>query len=116
MLLGSMFTVLGLMLAVLDRCWGRFRRSWRHLEPLLMILSRLGLKKSKNMTTLKMCLFLERERDLRPGGGLEPLLGPMLAVLVRSWGLCSRFWACAGDLGLLLGPILAILGRSWGLC
>ena len=45
------------------------------------------------MTILKMCLFLEREHDLRPGGrswaalggyvgGLGPLLVPMLVALV----------------------------------
>ena len=49
-------------------------------------------KNVKNVATLKMSLFLERERDLRPGGrsgaalrayvgGLGPLLEPMLAVL-----------------------------------
>ena len=29
-------------------------------------------------------------------GGLGPLLGPMLAVLGRSWGLCWRSWAALG--------------------
>ena len=42
-------------------------------------------------------------------GGLGPLLGPMLAVLGRSWGLCWRSWAAlrayVGGLGLLLGPM-----------
>ena len=49
-------------------------------------------------------------------GGLGPLLGPMLAVLGRSW-------PSAGGLGPLLGPMLAILvrsrglsRRSWGVC
>ena len=41
--------------------------------------------------------------------GLGPLLGPMLAVLGRSWALCWRSWA-------VLGPMLAVLGRSWALC
>ena len=36
-------------------------------------------------------------------GGHGPLLGPMLAVLGRSWGLCRRSWS-------LLGPMLAVLG------
>ena len=76
------------------------------------------------MATLKMCLFLERERDLRPGGrsgaalvtyvgGLGPLLCPMLSVLGRSW-------TYVGGLGLLLAPKLAVFGsfqdlsgRSW---
>ena len=37
------------------------------LGPLLAVLGRLGPKNAKNIATLKMCLFLERERDLRPG-------------------------------------------------
>ena len=41
--------------------------------------------------------------------GLGPLLGPMLAVLGRSW-------AYVDGLGALLGPMLAVLGRSWDLC
>ena len=64
-LLGSMLAVLGLMLAVLGRM----------LAVLAALEASVGgpetscaEKKSKNMTTLKMCLFLERERDLRPGG------------------------------------------------
>ena len=83
----------------------------------------LGPENAKNMATLKRCLFLERERDLRPGGrswaalgayvvGLGPHLEPMLAVLGRSWGLCGRSWAAlgayAGSLGSLLEPMLAI--------
>ena len=42
-------------------------------------------------------------------GGLGPLLGPMLAISVRSW-------ASSGGPGPLLGPLCAVLGRSWGLC
>ena len=41
--------------------------------------------------------------------GPGPLLGPMLAVLGRSWDLCWRSWATPG-------PLWAILSRSWGLC
>ena len=40
---------------------------------------------------------------------LGRLLGPMLAILGRSW-------ACTGGPGPLLGPLCAILGRSWSLC
>ena len=57
-------------------------------------------------------------------GGLGPLLGPMLAVLGRSWGLCWRSWAAlgahVGGLGsgsgpklAVLGPMLAVLGEKW---
>ena len=67
---------------------------------------------SKNIANLKMCLFLERERDLRPRG----------AVLGLSRGLCGRSWPSLGayvrDLGRILGPLLAVLGRlgwSWPL-
>ena len=49
------------------------------------------------------------------GIGLEPLLGPMLAILSRSWALCWRSWAYVGGLWLLLGPKLAVLGRFRGL-
>ena len=53
------------MLSVLGRSWGLCWRSWAafgaHVDG-------LGPKNAKNMATLKMCLFLERERDLRPGG------------------------------------------------
>ena len=38
------------------------------LGPLLAVLGRLGPKNAKNIATLNMCLFLERERDLRPWG------------------------------------------------
>ena len=52
-------------------------------------------------------------------GGLEPLLGPLCPVLGCSWSLCWRSWAALGAyvgcLGSLSGPMLAILGRSQGL-
>ena len=55
------------------------------------------------MANLKMCLFLERERDLRPRG----------VVLSRSWGLSWRSWAAlgayVGSLGSLSAPKLAVL-------
>ena len=37
-------------------------------------------------------------------GGLVPLLGPMLAVLGRSWDLCWRSWAAFGAYVGGLGP------------
>ena len=49
-------------------------------------------------------------------GGLEPLLGPLCPVLGCSWSLCWRSWAAlgtyVGGLGPLLGPMLAVLGCS----
>ena len=42
-------------------CW----RSWAALGAYV---GGLGPKNAKNMATRKMYLFLERERDLRPGG------------------------------------------------
>ena len=52
-------------------------------------------------------------------GGLEPLLGPLCPVLGCSWSLCWRSWAAlgtyVGGLGPLLGPMLAVFGRSWSL-
>ena len=69
-------------------------------------------------------------------GGLRPLLGRILAVFGRSWGLyvaekCeehsffedmlpspagARSEASGCGLGLLLGLMLVVLGRSWSLC
>ena len=52
-------------------------------------------------------------------GGLGPLLGPMLAVLGRSWGLCWRPWAAlkayVGGLGSRSRPMWAVLGADQGL-
>ena len=84
----------------------------------------LGPKNVKNMATLRMCLFLERERDLWPRGqsgaalgaclgGLGPLLEPVLAVLGRSWVLCWRSWAALGAYVGGLGLLLGLCGRSW---
>ena len=91
------------------------------------------------MTTLKMCLFPERERGLRPGwrswaalgayvSGLGPLLRPMLAVLGRSWGLYGRSRArkCE-EHGYLENMLISragarsaawgsVLSCSWSLC
>ena len=53
------------MLAVLGRSWGLCWRSWAALGAYV---GGLGPKNAKNMATSKTCLFLERERDLRPGG------------------------------------------------
>ena len=50
---------------VLGRFWGLCVRSWAALGAYV---GGLGPKNGKNMATMKMCLFLERERDLRPGG------------------------------------------------
>ena len=41
--------------------------------------------------------------------GLGPLSGSMLMVLGCSRGLCGQSWA-------VLGAMLAVLDRSWGLC
>ena len=61
-------------------------------------------------------------------GGLGPLLGPMLAVWGRSWGLCGRSGAekCE-EHGYLENVLISragarsaawgsVLSRSWGLC
>ena len=62
---GGLGSLLGLMLAVLGRSWGVCWRSWVALGAYM---GGLGPENAKNMATLKKCLFLERERDLRPGG------------------------------------------------
>ena len=46
-------------------------------------------------------------------GGLRSLLGPLCAVLGRSWGLC---WRSGGGLGTYVGDLellLGLYGRSW---
>ena len=50
---------------VLSRSWGLCWRSWAALG---VYVGDLGPTIAKNMATLKMCLFIERERDLQPGG------------------------------------------------
>ena len=69
----------------------------------------LGLRNVRYMAKLKMCVFLKRERDLRPRG----------AVMGRSRDLCWRSWAAlgayVGGLGPLSVPMWAVLGCSWGL-
>ena len=63
-------------------------------------------------------MVLGRSRDLCEGswaalgayiGGFGPLLGPMLAVLGRSRGICGRA-------EVVLGPLWVVLGCSRGLC
>ena len=73
--LGDLGLLLGPMLAVLGRSWGyvgglgrSWGLSWRSWVALGGYVGGLGPKNAKNIATLKMCLFLERERDLRPGG------------------------------------------------
>ena len=49
-------------------------------------------------------------------GGLGSFLGPLLAVLGRSWDLCGWSWAAlgtsVGGLGPLLGPQWVVLGQD----
>ena len=110
------------MLAVLGRSWGLCWRSWAALGAYV---GGLGPKNAKNMATLKMCLFFEREGDLRLWdrswatlgayvGGLGPLLEPMLEVLGRSWGLCWRSWATLGAYVGSLGPLFEPTWAVWG--
>ena len=80
------------MFAVLRRSWGPCWRSWAALGACV---GGLGPKNAKNMATLKMYVFFERERDLRPRG--------------RSW---VALVTSAGGLGSLLKPMLAVLGCS----
>ncbi len=84
------WAALGINVGSLGRSWGLCWRSW----------AVLGRNMSKNMSTLKMCLFLERERDLPPRG----------AVLGLPWNLCWRSWAAPG---IYVGDLGAILGCSW---
>ena len=134
--------LLGKLCAILGRSWNLSWRSWAALGaylcgdgPLLgptfadrgrswSLCGRSGAKTSKDIATLKTCLFLRQERDVRLGGrswgalrayvdGLGLLLGPLLAVLGRSWGPCGQSGAAhgtyVGGLGSLLGPMWTVL-------
>ena len=59
------WAALGAYVVGLGRSWGLCWRSWAALGAYVV---GLGPKNAKNMATLKICLFLERERDLQPGG------------------------------------------------
>ena len=65
------------------------------------------------MTTLNMCLFLRAGAICGLEGGLEPLLGLMLAVLGRSWSVCWRSWAALGVSVGGFGVSWGLSGRSW---
>lgn len=111
------WAAVGLLLEVLGRYWGRCVRSWaalgiylgglgQLLGPIFAVCGRSwslcgrsGARKSKDIATLKTCLFLKRERDVRLGR--------------RSWGALRVY---VDGLGLFLGPLLAVLGRTWDLC
>ena len=85
-LMGGLEPLLGPLCPVLGCSWSLCCRSWAALGPYVAGLGPLlglcwrswaalgayvgglGPKNAKNMATMKMCLFLERERDLRPGG------------------------------------------------
>ena len=62
---GGLGPLLGPLCAVLGRSWSLCWRSWAALGAYV---GALGPKTVQNMATLKMCLFPERERDLRPEG------------------------------------------------
>ena len=117
---GGLGAVLGRSWGLCWRSWALCWRCWAALGPYVgglgPLLEPMWQKNTKNVATLKMCLFLERECDLRPGdrswaalgpyvGGLGSLLGLMLAVLGRSWGH-------VGGLGPLLGRMWAVWGRK----
>ena len=73
------------MLAVLGRFGGLCWRSWRLLGPLLAVLGRLGVQKVEEHHYIENVLISRAgTRCAASGGGLGPLLEPMLAVLGRS--------------------------------
>ena len=61
--------------------------------------------------------FLQKSAYSGGGSAIWEVLGPMLAVLGRSWGLYWRSWAAlgayVGGLGNGSGPKLAVLGPKW---
>ena len=81
-LCGPSGSLLGPILGILGRSWGLLGAYVGGPGPLLglllAVLSRLGPKNVEEHDYFKTCLFLERERDLRP----------RRAVLGRSWTFC----------------------------
>ena len=76
---GGIEPLLGPMFAILGRSWGLCWRSW---AALCASVGRLGRSPGLCWRSwAALGAFV---------GGLGPLLGPMLAVLGRSWGLCGR--------------------------
>ena len=111
---GDLPVTLGPLWTVLGRSHGLCWRSWAALGAYV---GGRGPKNAKNMATMKMCLFLERERDLGPGGRSGGALGAYVGDLKPLLGLYWRSWAALGAAvcgpGPLLEPMLAVLGRSW---
>ena len=100
-LLGPVLSVLGPMLAV-------FSCSWACTGGPVLLLEPMCPKHTKKIATLKMCSFLQRERDLRPRGRSWATLRPPVGSLRRLWGLCWRP-------RVVLGPkrsVWALSGRS----
>ena len=117
-LCGPSGSLLGPILGILGRSWGLLGAYVGGPGPLLglllAVLSRLGPKNVEEHDKLENVLISGTgTRSAASGGCLEPLLGPILAVLGRSWSLCRRSWAAlgahVGDPGPLLEPILAVL-------
>ena len=93
---GGLGAVLGPMLAILSCSWGLCVGSW----------AALGANVRGPRPSWDLCWRSSAALGayvVGPG----PLLGPMLAVLGRSWGLSWRSWP-------LLGPPKAVLGRDQG--
>ena len=129
------WAVLGPMLAILGRLGSTLQRYVGGLGPLLGpmlgVLAALwasvggpGLpwveKMRRTWLPCKCAYFSNGSAICGLGVGLEPLLGPMLAVLGRSWALCWRSWAAlwayVGGLGAYVGGLDAswgLSGRSW---
>ena len=61
------------------------------------------------MTIVKLCAVLEVARSAASGGGLEPLFGPL-------WAILAALGACVGGLGPLLESLEAVFGSSYFAC
>ena len=93
---GGLGAVLGPMLAILSCSWGLCVGSW----------AALGANVRGPRPSWDLCWRSSAALGAYVVGPGQ-LLGPMLAVLGRSWGLSWRSWP-------LLGPPKAVLGRDQG--
>ena len=114
---------LGTYVGDLEPLLGLYWRSWATLGaavvcctgpllgPMLAVLAGHGAnvdgqgpKNEKNIATLNIAHFLSGYTTYGLGVGIEALLGPVLAVLGRSWGRSGRSWAQVVGLRLGSGP------------
>ena len=107
------WVVLGRSCSLCSRSWAALGAHVGGLGPLLGLCGRSGAEKCEEHGCIEKCAYFSS------GSANLEVLGPMLAVLGRSWDLCWRSWAAlrayVGGLGSGSGPMWAVLGADQGL-